>query len=751
MDAIPSLPDLAPTVEQGSPAPPVLPSDRWARLSQPWLWNRIGTWTLFLLLPFVMLSWIAPFVSAQTIGNDYSIFSLLAQLDLMWSVRKGTFPLYMPGFAGGHSTAAMTLGQLYHPVSWISSLMPGYWEGLALEWNTFFRLLSLGLTQLVLFHVGRRLAMGRITAFFCSFPVIYNLRMLDSFRYGAALEAYTGMWLVLATGVLVFLDERAKGKVVLLAASTYLLVVSGHPQWALLGTTGGFLFLVLFPWFVQALRPNLPPLTRARVRRYYTRILVAGGAGMLLSSPYVLTFFFEFFRTNQSRAANTSYDWTLAYSDSLRGELSNFLLPLHADVHGAFGGSVLFLVVALLPVVALLRRPPWSLWLLYAFGALAWLFSVGKETPVHRFFVDHVPLFESVRTPGRILLWMPVVAFPILAWMSQRSNRRALGLAAAGAAAVSLWVWLRPMQFLPARETFSPHALLRGAIPAHYDSLILILALATALALVFAVVLRRRFRYGLALGIAGTVVSSWLCLSVGTWKQDKARTYSIGNIDIDRANSPAAHATGGEGDGMEMRAVSKYRSRGLNTARPLGVVVHDAESTPSEDEVLRHLGAAATATRVFVDGPLQPGQQAASSDRDSVALVYNTSNRFKFDVAASKDGYFVLGLPLLPGFVCRVDGSLAQVVKADALYPSVFLSTGFHTVDFFFLSWPFFVGTTLAFGTVCGFVLWLGRRSRRSRWLKILALSCVPLGLLLLLFLYGGPSFETHYMWQVNV
>jgi hypothetical protein len=752
---MPDSPDLAPTAETGNQAsaPPAVPAERWAWLSQAGLWNRVGTWALFLLLPFAMLSWLAPFVSWQTIGNDYSIFSLLAQLDLMWSIHRGTFPLYMPGFAGGHSTAAMTLGQLYHPISWISSLMPGYWEGLALEWNTFFRLLSLGFTHLVLFHVCRRLGMGRVAAFLCSFPVIYNLRMLDSFRYGAALEAYTGMVLVLSAGMLVFLEERSKGKVVFLAASTYLLVVSGHPQWALLGSTGAFLFLVLFPWVVSAIRPSLPPLTRARVRRYFKRIFVGGGAGMLLSSPYVLTFFLEFFRTNESRAANTNYDWTLAYSDSLRGELSNFLFPLHADVHGAFGGSALFLVVALLPVAALIRRPPWCLWLMYALGAFALLFSAGHETPVHRFVVAHVPLFESFRTPGRIVLWLPLAAFPILAWLLRPSSRRALFVAASGAVAIPLWVWLRPKQLLPMHEAFSPHAILAAAIPANYDSLILLLSAATALALVLAAALKRGFRYSLALAIAGTVVTSWLCLSVGTWKQNKARTYSFSNIVIDRVNSTAAHASGGEGDGMELRSVSQYRHRGVNPARPLGVVVHDAEATQSDDEVLQHLRAAATATatRVFIDGPIRNRAQEASSDKDSVALIYNTSNRFKFDVAASKDGYFVLGLPLLPGFMCRVDGLLAKVVRADALYPSVFLSTGFHTVDFFFVSWPFFVGTVLGFATLCALVPWLGRRGRRSRSLKILALACLPLGLLLLWFLYGGPSFETHYLWQVNV
>ena len=93
-------------------------------------------WLLLLAVPFGMFAWLLPFVSNLGLGNDYPIFRPGQQLELMWSVWKGTFPLYMPGFADGHSTAAMTLGQLYHPLSWISSLMPGYGNGLALEWNT---------------------------------------------------------------------------------------------------------------------------------------------------------------------------------------------------------------------------------------------------------------------------------------------------------------------------------------------------------------------------------------------------------------------------------------------------------------------------------------------------------------------------------------------------------------------------------------------------------------------------------------
>jgi uncharacterized membrane protein YfhO len=137
------------------------------------------------------------------------------------------------------------------------------------------------------------------------------------------------------------------------------------------------------------------------------------------------------------------------------------------------------------------------------------------------------------------------------------------------------------------------------------------------------------------------------------------------------------------------------------------------------------------------------------SNYDTVSLVHNTSNRFRFNVVAARDGYFVLGLPLLPGFVCRIDGSFAKVVRADALYPSVFLPRGFHVVDFYFVSWPFVVGVGLAWGTLWVLIDWVAGRRRRSWVTRGMLLAVVPLVVLLWVALYAGPSFNTSYFWQV--
>ena len=112
-----------------------------------------------------MFHWMVPFWTELVIGNDYPHYSIEQQLELMFSLKKGSFPLFIPGFAGGQTASALTLGQIYHPISHFSSMLPGYWAGKALEWNTFLRLLSLGLAHAALFTFLRKLKFNTVILF----------------------------------------------------------------------------------------------------------------------------------------------------------------------------------------------------------------------------------------------------------------------------------------------------------------------------------------------------------------------------------------------------------------------------------------------------------------------------------------------------------------------------------------------------------------------------------------------------------
>lgn len=86
-----------------------------------------------LFLPMGMFHWLFPFISKTTMGNDYQSFALHKQMDLMFSISNGTFPLFIPGYCIGVHSSSLPLGQLFHPQSYLAILTPGYWAGNALE------------------------------------------------------------------------------------------------------------------------------------------------------------------------------------------------------------------------------------------------------------------------------------------------------------------------------------------------------------------------------------------------------------------------------------------------------------------------------------------------------------------------------------------------------------------------------------------------------------------------------------------
>ena len=166
-------------------------NDWLSKLKSKSILSKLLVYVFILILPFIIFCWQAPFLGDLSIGNDYPVFNRY-QMELQYSLKHGSFPLYVPGFAYGQTSAALTMGQMYHPISHLASSLPGYWQGKSLECNTFLRLLSLGLVHMGLFILLGRLRLNSILSFIISFITVYNLRMLDLFRYYASLENYTG-------------------------------------------------------------------------------------------------------------------------------------------------------------------------------------------------------------------------------------------------------------------------------------------------------------------------------------------------------------------------------------------------------------------------------------------------------------------------------------------------------------------------------------------------------------------------------
>ena len=455
------------------------------------------------------------------------------------------------------------MDELYHPISWLAPTLPGYWHGSALECNTFLRLLSLGLAQLVLYRLARRLHVPPLPSFLSTLVAVYNLRMLDSFRFGAALEGYVGMLYLVAAAGRLFLDEHGRLSVALVGASTYMLLVSGHPQWVYYGLLGAAVFALLFPWIARALDPGIAPNDLPRIRRHLGRLTLGAFGGALLAAPYLLTFYFECYRTNADRVTQ-GYEWTLLFSDSASGVLANILFPLRADVHGSFGGSALFTLAAFFPVAAVVqRRTPKVLWILYGWALLGFVFALGDRTWVHRQLVETMPLLGSFRVPGRIVLWIPLACFPLVAWMLAAANRTGLLGASSAALLFHLWGWLwagptyrRPLR--AGRDPAAAAALRRRPAVQFSGATLTLLALAAGWP--------RRASYALGLAGLGVMSTTWLCLHYGTWQAERPITRTAEEITAERGSFARLDLDAGVG--MEMRRVANYRLLGPESAAP---------------------------------------------------------------------------------------------------------------------------------------------------------------------------------------
>jgi hypothetical protein len=374
------------------------------------------TLVLVLVLPFLVFSWMAPFVGANTIGRDYLVYSFGNQLELQLALGSGEWPVFVPGFAGGAPAPALMLGQLYHPLSHLAAALPGYWSGLALEWNTALRLLSLGLTQLALLAFLRHLGFARALAFGVSFVTVYNLRLLDLFRYGAALEGYTAMLLLCTSLAWHIARPTPRLGPAAIALATALLIVSGHPQVSFYGLLAAGIVWCFAPSLVRAVAPELA--TDSHRARLGAAAAVA--VGFAIATVFWLPLAVEFLAENAARVGQT-YRWSTSLQDDALGLARGFALPLRGDVHGAFAGSVLTLVALLVPFFAG-RSMPRPLWALFAASWVVMLYALGDATPVHRWVWTLLPGQSSIRVPGRATQLLPVFFFWILAWRFRPSQ-----------------------------------------------------------------------------------------------------------------------------------------------------------------------------------------------------------------------------------------------------------------------------------------------------------------------------------------
>lgn len=649
--------------------------------------SRAGRWALgaaevalFLALPFLVLWRYAPGLSPLTLGNDYVLFPFDAQLEIVWAWRHGLVPHYVPGFAGGHSVAALTLGQAWHPLTWIAALVPGHGSGKAELIVTTLRLLELGLTHLAIHRASRATGLAWAPSFVLTTAVVFNARMLDSFRYGASLEGFCGMLLACAAFAGGWRAGWTARRVAMAAGAVYLTLVSGHPQWALFGTLGAAVFglLVCLPS-----RQLLPAIEERRLR-HVAAVALAGGIGALLAAGYLAPFVLEFLRENASRVAQ-GHAFTLAYGDSVAGTMASFVRPFEADVHGAFGGTAIPLVLfAAVPVVLVTwTRPPLVVLAPAAVAALTLAFAVGGATPVHGWVVAHVPLFSSFRVPGRITLLLPplwlLVGWIVLADLGRAELRRpwarvpALVPASALALLATLVHQLARPSLTPSGH--APFVILDVAWWA--PAAVAALGGASLAGLLFTTGPRATRRAGWLVAAVATLGVASVTLTFSTWTTPRKDTRTMARLDAHHRKHLAF--TGDEGFGMEARIVADAEAAGVALKRPPGWIEGDAGPVPVKPRGVHW-------------------------------------NAWRFEVDVPDGGIFVFGQPHLRGWRATVDGAPAPLGTHEGVFPSLALGPGRHQVELRFVSVPGLAGGAIAFLTLAAAaVVWITRDVPRGR------------------------------------
>ncbi len=714
---------------------------------------------LALLMPFLILYWLVPAFSDLTIGADYTHYPIEAQMEVNQSIEHGAFPLYAPGFAGGQSAAAMTLGQASHPITHIARVMPGYWDGSALSVNTMLRLVSIGMVTLLFFCTLRNLGVGGLVALLLSVYAVFNLRMLDHFRYGASLENHTAFLALGCFVLLTFLRPRSLVVGVGVVASSYLLMAGGHPQVTYLGYLAAGFLALFTPFFIASL-PNknyvVPAISALLKQWVWLFLLVTLGA--LCAAPYAIPFYFEFLSSASMRTENP-YDWSLAYQDSIGGILRSFYAPLSADVMSAFGGSVLSLwVLMLIPFFAIILKAPKVIWFLFAFLVVSLLITMGNATPLHYWVWKFFPLADSFRVPGRYSLWL-IFPFLLLAvWLVARlpdtAKLTTITKAALVGMPLAVFVIMNVFadSYLSVSNVFVPEKINDISNSVHnywfyLGVLNLVLAGAWIVCISKAHSARNMVLACLAVGIFSQTA---LSMRYGTWVEENKVMPTLSQLDRNKYDEFVTEAT--PGFGLSQQSVVEQLDRSFIEPR-LATLYRDVRSFSVKEAVWAFLGRERDfgQAAVFADQNIRVTPEQGIAGKDKINLVKASFNELIFDVNAHQQVLFATNIPFNDRWEVAVNGQTAQALEVNGNNLGAMIPAGAHSVQLRYVSQSMQVGLWLSLASFCFCVALFWFRSE-SKHRNVLATGILAIGLgiyyIWMQSFYGTGYIPTAYSWQ---
>ncbi len=734
------------------------------------------TWCFFmtvLLLPFFMFYWIAPFVSNYTLGNDYCFYPVQNQMYMLFSLRMESFPLFIPGFFIGHSFTALTLGQIFHPFTYLASMLPGYWQGQALEWNTLLRLLSLGVSQALLCVFLTHLHLRQNLAFLLSFITVYNLRMLDLFRYGASLEAYTAHLMLISSLGLWYLQPRGqKHHTFLVILFTYMLMVSGHPQMMYFALLATILFIFIFPFYATVMLPGQQAGFK-KIAGFWGKAGLLLGSGSLLASAYIFPFYYDFILTNSTRVGR-DFSWADSYLDTWLGAWGNFFSPLLSTMASAFGASSLIGLTLFIPALPLFRvRVPRTIWIIWGLLISVFLCTQGGRTPFYPLLWKILPFANSFRIPGRISFFMPMLILLLLAWVINAHKRvpaktpyppvkilaTATILTTVGLNAFIIPQLKVPLDNIPQIFSSSLYVFgLKDPFLAHSDIFLAYLATTwTGVLLLFLFLLPQEdsphARQINVLICLLTIAQTVLVLSHGTYYWAKRPTLTFTQaLQQNRVRLSYFYYPG---FGLASSQVATHLQQSFSEPY-LAKIYKDVTWVAGREQAYEKMKEKMSPQTVYAEKPSRLTVAPfvvnnAQEEGGRIHLDYSSYNRLRFTVQTPSPALFGLAYPYSDYWEARVNGKKAETYRINGLYLGLALPPGLSQIDFRYFSPPAFWGMVFS----CQGLFLIGTFfcvSSLAGLRRITAVICVAM-LSLSAFktwqtsLYTGKNIRTAYDW----
>ncbi len=588
--------------------------------------------------------------------------------------------------------------------------------------------------------------------------------MLDLFRYGASLQAWVGHFLLCAAiGWNFIRPSKIFGPISIIIA-TYLLVVSGHPQFMYYGLLAAGLFLLIVPFFISNIFKQ--HISMKDAIRFWLKIGFFISIGILLASVYILPSIFDFYPTNIGRA--DASETSIAAPIGSIEILNNLFLPFHSDVNQEFGGSSLILVGVLTPFLLLFKiKVPRFVWIIWGILIFVFLFMLGDTTPVYNFVWKNFPFMSTFRHQGKFSSTIPIFVMMLLIW-AVKIEPFSLGfrgffnkiapysiLALISALIIPLYLFLYFLLQHYVGITFDG-----SAHPASFNK---IHRVTTFLAiLVGEASLMGLFLHGInwrASRVIGVLLLLAAIIQVGILLR-----YGMFVVPVKDSKT------------FEQITEQKKKRLDYRTAQVDGLV-HSSVITQLEHSfmepyfgkiyfqiipVVNHIDAynrmmqERLPQQLFIEGYAPEKaktitENAKGREEGTVELIYSSFNRMQFRVVSNLDAFFGFSYPYMNQWNAWVNNKKVHIYKANGTSQAVEIPEGESIVEFRYWSDAYFWGiivSLVTFAAICFFVCFYALNGL-PRYIGMVLIFIISIGGFILWHksLYSGENFETEYKW----